>query len=399
MITTDENLVLGTSMPIPWDTLEAIIEGKSAVDLNGMPIRTEEEARDLIFHYGYDLDDPVDLSLVNKLFDDAVEFINTMFLSPTMPDGTSWLELDEPVTKTASIPKRITQDRDLPKLILTASQGKKPYKFWACAILKVMHTLSFLQNNATNQYMKLGSEQILSRFSDIVCSDGDGNVQLLAKDGSWLTIYRFEKKAEKPLESMLIKLLCKPKNVADDIWDRVGVRFITHKTSDVLLVIEILRQHKLLLFPNVVPARSRNTLLDFNDFRYNYEVLNSKSLGQTSSKKRGVTPKTISDLKPLFDQIAVKPPESSDFLENKASLADYRAIHITCRQMIKIPNDDVLNPSRIIFPYEIQLTDKQNHQENKAGKTAHKKYKTKQLVAARRRVLGALLAPIGKAID
>jgi len=43
------------------------------------------------------------------------------------------------------------------------------------------------------------------------------------------------------------------------------------------------------------------------------------------------------------------------------------------------------------FPYEMQIVDLKTHLENMFGRASHEKYKEKQLIAARKRVLGRLL--------
>jgi uncharacterized protein (TIGR04562 family) len=79
---------------------------------------------------------------------------------------------------------------------------------------------------------------------------------------------------------------------------------------------------------------------------------------------------------------------------NKHSSKDYKTIQFTIRQMIRMkypPNSPNPETYSFFFPYEMQVVDLQTHLENMFGKASHEKYKEKQLISARKRVLGKLL--------
>ncbi len=378
---------------LPWETLDAIIEGKSPIDLNSLHVRNHEEASALVLSYGYDLRLADDLAEMQALLRETVEFIENRFLT----DQVNWQEYDEPVLSISKIPEPVRSMTDICELILTAATGKKPEKLWACAILKVLHTLLHLHNNPTLRYFQEASDSIILKFHHLLLPHPDGTFSLLGKHGRHIDLYGFETKYKKPRESILIKLLCKKENVAEEVWDLVGVRLITHIPADALLTIELLREQKVLLFSNIIPTRSRNTLVDFEAFRTDYE----RMLKEMQNGKRH-----FEDINALFKAIPIKPPTTNDFSSNPSSLPDYRSIHITCRHFLNVqppeePDElDLLDDpvgeldahgTRIAFPFEIQILDKANYLENKAGKTAHNVYKLKQVIAARRRVLGRLL--------
>lgn len=378
---------------LPWETLDAIIEGKSPIDLTSMPIKTREEAYDVIFNYGYDTCRKQDREDLGRLFQEAIGFIENRFLT----SHVDWQEIGEPSIPVTEIPIHLKALTHIEDLILVASGGKKPDRQWACAILKVLHTLAHIHNNPTLKYFQEASDSIVSNFHKLLLPQPDGSFCLSDRDGRQINLYGFETKHKKPRESILIKLLCKKENVAEDVWDLVGVRLITHHPIDALLAIDILRSRKVILFSNIIPSRSRNTLLDFEKLRTDYEK-------KLSDIRRGqAAPDSVYD---LLQTLSVRPPQTNDFRDNPSSLPDYRSIHMTCRYFLRLHTDDTdleeldgtdlhlqkyPTDVRLAFPYEIQILDKHNFLENQDGKSAHTLYKRKQLVAARRRVLGPLL--------
>jgi len=385
-----------TAFELPWETLDAIIEGKSPIDLNSIHALSHEEANELILSYGYDLRLEDDAAEMQSLLKETIEFIENRFLT----DRIDWAEHDETVLPLSQIPEPIRSTSDIRDLILMAASAKKPEKLWACAMLKVLHTLVHLHNNPTLRYFQEASDSIILKFHHLLLPHPDGTFSLLGKNNRQIDLFGFETKYKKPRESILIKLLCKKENVAEEVWDLVGVRLITHIPADALLTIELLREQKVLLFSNIIPTRSRNTLIDFEAFRTEYERL----FKDMQTGKRHF--ETIND---LFQAVPIKPPKKpNDFSKNPSSLPDYRSIHITCRHFLNVqpPEEhdelDLLDEpigeldshgSRIAFPFEIQILDKESYLENEAGKTAHSLYKLKQVISARRRVLGRLLLP------
>jgi len=73
------------------------------------------------------------------------------------------------------------------------------------------------------------------------------------------------------------------------------------------------------------------------------------------------------------------------------SSPQYRSLHITCRQLLRLKSGDGSTETRFAFPYEVQILDKVSYLNSKVGQGAHASYKQRQLFAARRRVLGSLL--------
>lgn len=409
---------------MPWETLDALIEGKSPVDLNLMPVKTEEEAFDLVYRYGYDTRLAEDLEETLALIAEAIAFVEHRLLKPP-PNATDWASLDEPETSNAlqEVPAAIKQVQSPEELILMAANSKKPDRLWACAVLKVLHTLVHLHNNPSLHFYQQASDCIISHFHKLLMPMPDGTFNLIDRNGRELNLFGFETKSNKPRESILIKLLCKKEALTEDVRDLVGVRIITHEPVDTVLAVDILRSQKVILFSNIIPSRSKNNLLDFEQLRTQYER------AQVAIENGKLSAKNTLE---LLRSIPLKFGPHQDFSkENPSTLPDYKSIHITCRHFLRFKSDspfliykpnteelpflpvekaiedgfDLLDEKaptevteslqtqgdiRLAFPYEIQLMDKHSYLENQSGKSAHSLYKQNQIATARRRVLGPL---------
>jgi uncharacterized protein (TIGR04562 family) len=367
-----------SGLELPWEVLSAMIQGRSSIDLTTMPVYNREQAMSMIYNYGFDLTLPEDRAEMESYFIEAVNFIEHRFLHP----GLDWVAHGEPPSPRENIPKSLSASRDVVELLLVASQKEHPHRLWACALLKVMHTLVYIQNSPLYKYHAQASETILSRFQSVLQPEKDGNVLLSGRHNRKLNLYTFEAKRHKPRESILIKLLCKKENVAENVWDLVGVRLVTFHPAEAILAVDILREAEIILFPNVIPSRSRNTLIDFAHFRELYE----RSL---DGYKQGKV--NLAEMQRLFETDEFQTPLESHADQNPLSSPQYRSLHITCRQLLRLKSGDGSTETRFAFPYEVQILDKVSYLNSKVGQGAHASYKQRQLFAARRRVLGSLL--------
>jgi uncharacterized protein (TIGR04562 family) len=368
-------------LELPWEVLSAMIQGKSSIDLTAMPVYSREQAISMVYNYGFDLKQPEDQAEMEAYFIEAVNFIEHRFLNP----GMDWLAQGEPASPVERIPKAVTSSRDVIELLLLAAQKDHPHRPWACALLKVIHTLVYIQNSPLYKYHALASETILSRFREVLLPEEDGSVLLVGHKGRRLKMYAFEAKHHKPRESILIKLLCKKENVAENVWDLVGVRLVTYHPAQAILAVDILQEAKIILFPNVIPSRSRNTLLDFNHFRTLYET----SLEEYKQGKIN-----LAQMQRLFETDEFVAATEVHANQNPLSSPQYRSLHITCRQLLRLKSSEGVTETRFAFPYEVQILDKASYLDSKVGQGAHASYKQRQLFAARRRVLGNLLTPV-----
>lgn len=384
--------------------LDVLIGGRSFLDSkNGFrgTFKNEQAADQFLHAYGYDLQDPIERAELQGTLQEALRFVRSYFLKPSNPDGLA-LEMPKKILE-------LTEIRDL--LLFASSESQVELRHWACAILRVMHTLSHVDRDMRTHYFKDIQTQILDRFYRQLHRDEHGQLYLgrTPDDHLRVNLVEFQVKPQKARDSTLMKLLHKPESVAEELFDRVGVRFITKNRVDAVRVIQYLERSHVVVSANIKPSRSRNTLIDANGFRVTLEQELPRLLHGEIQE---------ADLRDLLENTPLPSPRPG---ENPFSSEHYRAIQFTCRQLIKIKNplsehirdlkqvargmtvDPVLlaaidkvdqryiqRVARFFYPFEIQVLDEVSYHENEKGRSAHVEYKKAQQQAALRRVMGAL---------
>ena len=223
-----------------WEVLEVIAGGRSAIDESrGLRLKTAQDVIRFMDCYGYDVDNPIEKAELFGNFQEALSFIRKYFLQPDNPDG---LKLE--------VPRKIAELTDVQNLLQYASSlsdnpdtSGTSTGFWACAILKVMHTIAHIDKDLRTHYFAEIQKQILDRFYKHIHSDEKSQLYLGrdARDPDRVDLVLFDTKPKKSRDSVILKLLHKPENVAEDIFDRVGVRFVTKTKYDALRVVKFLR--------------------------------------------------------------------------------------------------------------------------------------------------------------
>lgn len=395
-----------------WEVLDVIVSGRSSIDSPiGFQLQTLDEADRFVQSYGYYLDNSIEQAEILGNFREALNFIRKNFLQPENPDG---LRLE--------VPKKILGLTDIRELFLLANlrgvnqttdpQGKI-LRGWACALLKVMHTIAHIDKDLRASYFSDIQQQIFDRFYRVIHrQDEDGRLYLGEKDDDpyRVNLDAFETKPKKSRDSIILKLLHKPENVAEDIFDRVGIRFITETPLGALLVVKYLKDKMIVMPPNIKPSRSRNTLIDLDTFKAQLGDLLARAERGELDENQLVTAL----------EAAAQPPKVNP--ENPHSSEFYRAIQFTCRQFIKLKNplyedlkelkllakskqygDEILKTMeridlkyiqreiRFFYPYEVQVVDHKSNEENERGKSAHSEYKRAQVMTAMKRVMGDLV--------
>ncbi len=398
-----------------WEFLDAIVGGKSLIDTPlspaGFSLRNAEDADDLLRAYGYNLEDPIERAEVFGNFHEALNFVRKNFLQPENPDG---LKLE--------IPRKILECTDIRDLLLMvgfAYPGQRADVFgaqlrdWACSLLKVMHVIAHLDKDIRTSYFTEIQKQILDRFYRCVQRDETGQLYLgiRADDALRVDLIGFESKPKKSRDSMLLKLLHKPENAAEELFDRVGIRLITRTRVDALRVIKLLKDEHLIMPANIKPSRSRNTLLDLERARRVATPFLSELEKETITEDQFL----------LELENALKVPEPQG-AENPHTSQHYRSLQFTARHLVKLTNplyDDlkslktvvkstpgldeavrlriealdlkyVQKEVRFFYPYEVQIVDNASHEENQKGRSSHSEYKRAQVLTALKRVMGNL---------
>ncbi len=395
-----------------WETMHTIISGRSAIDLSHLRMAGtgRQDAHEFLKRYGYDLDVPSHLADVEGIRVEALGFVR----------GVLAHGLDGVV-----IPEAFDTMPILDLLLLAAGQGRpgesatvdarRAYDIdmaWACAVLRVMHTIAHAVNYFQDNYYREIRARILDRFVQQVRTDEDGSQYLHAKSFD-VPLRRFEVKETKPLRSVVLKLLQKQENVAYDLFDHIGVRIIVEKPVDALFAVRALREEHTIMYPNIKPTRSRNTLMDLG--AYDAHVRTCLLRYQTGELGEVETVEAIRSF--------VQQPSGAAQVEwNPYSSDKYRSIQFTCRQMIRFENPlftrltdaqavarkhlegealaemlaalstvGVEPEIQFFFPYEVQVMDITSYEAATSGRAAYAEYKARQIASARQRVMPKVL--------
>jgi uncharacterized protein (TIGR04562 family) len=360
---------VAVNLEFPKQLMKTVIGGFSTIDIPRLDFHSLEEAGEFIKTYGYDLGKPDEVEAIWKIFDQAIEMMQKYVLETTekIPDVLCSRE----------------KVQDIRRLLLYAStrdHAQNVMQLWSCAILRVMHCVAHVENDLFFNYTSEIQDQILKPIQSRVVSLPHGELYIGDKDEvDQIPLMKFEVKAFKEKHSMLIKTLSKPETVAIDIFDKMGVRFVTGTVFDAFRVIRYLRLHNVICFANVVPNQSRNTLFPTNLFLEAVDEL-------IESKKPVEAEEVEAKLKTMMASESHRAKYREKF--NPFSDEGYKVIKFICRQLIKIKTNTGF--VRFFYPYEIQIMDYQTYVSNLAGSAAHGEYKRRQRKAARDRVLGEI---------
>ena len=359
--------------------------------------------------YGFDVHDPVQKAELFGIYQEAIQFIKRYFLKEGNAQG-----LD------VAVPNRFYAILDVQELLLIATNKKsdedstKEEMIWAGVILKVMHTILHADKDLRYRYFSTIQTQIFDRFYKFIQRDENNSLYLGTGDevGS-IPLVEFETKAKKTRESIIIKLLHKRENVAEELFDRIGVRFVTKSKVDSLRVLKFLYQNYITIVNNIKPSRSHNTLVDMEKFKTGYFEILKESL-KSELEEREFAEK----LENLAEECSVYGKSEA---VNVHSSTEYKAIHFTCRQLIKYRNpflkefnevkrlakeqeesdlakkilsldtSSIARDVRFFYPYEVQITDIKSHLKNTEGEASHLEYKKSQLNSAMKRLFRPLI--------
>lgn len=392
-----------------WSTFDIMAGGTSSLDANNYfsAFDEKEEALNFLKGYGYDIGNPIESAEMFGNFQEALQFIKRYCLK----EGNSY-GLD------FQIPNLFYTITDVSELLLITTKNM-PDKvtdeesIWASIILKVMHTILHLDKDIRHQYFTTIQTQIFDRFYRYLGRDGEQLYMENDDKTNRIPIVEFDTKSKKSRESTIIKLLHKKENVAEELFDRIGMRFITQTKTDCLRLMNFLHENYIVSVNNIKPSRSQNTLMDLDIFKETHRKLTREVLRNNISEEDYVKKlEAIADI------------SHKDFVtDNNHTSKSYAAIHFTCRQLIKyrspfyrqfldlkkfakktdkeseitkkllsIDTSSIARDIRFFYPYEVQITDEKSHKRNSDGVASHEEYKKSQLVSAINRLFRDLLA-------
>jgi uncharacterized protein (TIGR04562 family) len=393
-----------------WETLDVILSGKSSLDAKRyMPhFESAEHVHGYLNGYGFDMNNPVEAAELFGNFQEAIQFIKRYFLKEGNPDGLEY-----------TVPNIFYTITDISELFLmvTGSNYTKSHleeSIWAGIILKVMHTILHADKDLRYRYFSTVQTQIFDRFYKYLHRDSADNLFLKNEDESFVVpLFNFETKSKKTRESIIIKLLHKQENVAEEVFDRIGIRFVANTQIDVLRIVKFLYANNIIVVNNIKPSRSINTMFNLPQLKENFYKLLKQGIRDQLNEKQ-----FIDEFEKISKEARPVTAERGD--KNTHTASSYRAVHFTCRQLIKYKNpfmnefskirriakkeeselaqkilaldtSSIASVVRFFYPYEVQITDKESYLENLEGSASHEEYKKSQLKSAMHRIFKPLI--------
>lgn len=387
---------------LPGEVLDAIIGGGSALDLPRLAVSDRASAMRFLHRYGYDLDEPAHRAAVERVRHEALGFMRGVLLHSLglpMPTDFDSIEILDLLMQASRAPDQ-------------GDRAEQLQQAWSCAMLRVMHAVAHADNFFQHNYYRQIRESILERFVALVKTLPDGS-QVLAGATFDVPLVRFEVKQQKPLRSVVLKLLHKRENVAADLFDHIGVRIIVRRPADALLAVCALHEQHAILYANVKPTRSHNTLIDVDAFGAKARQLVAQCKAGALDADAAVA---------MLAAFETRPDRTEPVAWNAHSSRKYKSIQFTCRQMIRFANplhrrlartrkiarrhldgdalQEVLDATSLLgvesdiqffFPYEVQIMDIASYAEAIEGRAAYAEYKDRQVDSVRERVFGRLL--------
>lgn len=385
-------MVNSSSLNFDWDALWSATEGRSYIDIPKLNVHSKQEARLFLLAYGYDVEDPHVREELWKIHFEAVAFLRDSLLD----EGES-------------IPQEFlsrNQHSDVVKLLLEASrQSPEASSRWSCAILRVMHIISHLDNDVRFENFKFAREQIFHRFDSMIQKAENERRWIFSQGDQNVRMVRYFKKERKDRSSILIKLLSKPKAMVEAIYDRIGFRFVTDTKWEAFQLIRMMVDSGVVSPANIHPQRSFNTLIPTQQFREFVEDLRHQLKNNVIDE---------AEARHLLLRLEGETGVSLGSARNRFTSSWYRAVQFTCRQLIVAPDptyrfwtalreeliarpniEEILKEIPITlrekrtfyYPFEIQVLDKESYVEAIGGRSRHREYKARQRLMARNRVL------------
>ena len=394
-----------------WDALDVVVGGKSALDSKNflVPMRTQDEVHQFLRGYGLDVNDPVSKAELFGNFHEAIQFIKRFFLREGSPDGLDY-----------KMPNSLLMISDIPQLFLMAageSDENKEDQLWAEIILKVMHTIVHADKDLRSNYFSIIQMQIFDRFYRYAFRDENEKLFFGEKGtDNVISLVDFETKSKKTRESVIIKLLHKAENVAEELFDRIGIRFVTNTRFDTIRLVKFLIEKNIVIPHNNKPSRAINTMIDLKKFREAHQKLLKMAIRNNLSEDRFVAAMERELVNCGFHV-------ASENERNQFTSKSYQSIQFTCRHLVEYKNPFLLefnelrkiaknsNPEenelarkilnldhslvardiRFFYPYEIQVMDHEAFKENTEGEASHQEYKRQQVLSAQKRLFGKLI--------
>jgi uncharacterized protein (TIGR04552 family) len=352
--------------------LQSVVGGTSAIDLPALNFKSLKEADAFLAAYGFSADQPQDLERLWYFHRRALVLMHDKL-------GFTLEEIPEQIRD----PKLLKDPREL--LLLASSMENPELQKWACAMLRCIHVFVHAENDLFASFAEEIQKQILSPFQNCVYHDGTTGTTFLKPleegEGTPIELKGFESKPFKTSTSTVIKLLAKPNALAMSVFDKLGVRFITHSVFDTFRVVRFLVEENLISFPHIMPDQSTNNVYPVELFLRACAELAPKAAGMSEQ-----------DLDQYFIDYLLAHRTEGEFLrkENAFSGNDYQFIKFISRKLIRVQVPGQKGDFSFFYPFEVQIVDRDSHKKILSGPSEHQAYKERQRQAARKRIFPEL---------
>lgn len=348
--------------------LKTLLGGVSALDLQHISIDSVEEAHEFFSSYGFDWNNEADRKELLAVFQKALVFLQTEILQ------------DEDKFPEELI--RYEELKDLRKLLVFINDKSTHSSFelrrWAGALLKIMHVIVHFSHDMYSTFPEEIQKQILGPFEEHLFTDPSHGNPYLRKNSAdeVIKLYRFDKKPVKDFRSSVLKLLAKRKLFALNLYDNIGIRFVTWNVFDAFRVVRYLMANALVNPFHTLTDQSVNTIYPLNLF--------SEVMDELRTLKTDVDDNDVDVA--LFKKLSENHTRAEYLLkENNFSGEGYKFMKFVSRRLISVNVNG--HKHRFFYPFEVQILTRDAYLESIQSEQAHHEYKKRQKVSARKRLL------------
>jgi uncharacterized protein (TIGR04552 family) len=385
---------------LAWQEFDLVLGERRLIDALQMQIPSLQRADDFLMQCGLNSSEAAQRQQLERMLGEAQHFLRHVLMSAQ--EREKW-----------PIPSAIKESDDVRRLLVLSSDQRPCQRYlriWSCALLKIMHAIASLEFSGKLQDLSLARQIIFSRIHKNLVQSESGTFAFHHPCGDQIPLTAIDWKEEKTRKSTILKLIHKPENLVDDVYDYFGVRFVVKTPADISLLLDGLIRSDIVIPHQVMALRSRNNLIDFRKgkrlLKLTKDLVLHGGIDQQEAQEH-------------WQRIDWTPDARKQSLlrSNRFSGANYRSIQLTVRHLVRLKNRahkavtalstqleryqnvsrsdhwlDKLVPPEITryFPLEIQLFDQESYVDSRFGPASHQAYKANQLKAARTRILGPL---------
>jgi uncharacterized protein (TIGR04552 family) len=322
------------------DAVRLVLRGDSIIDWHRLDFTGPHEVDEFLSAHEFYQDDERDRERLEQLKSEAIGYIRRTFEFP--------------------VPKSLERT-SVPELLMVAT-GRGPKQVCACAILKCMHIINYLDGRELLFVLPLSDQEVFHLVEEkvfrVIGTMLAGGFPIIEFVGG-----------RKKKDSLYTKLLSKEETTAAQIYDKLRFRIVTRSKDDLLPIVQYLTK-RLFPFSYVVPRQSVNSIFDLRAY-----CEGDPHLGPMWTETQGGD-------------------DGLSAVENRFSAEAYRVLHFVVDMPVRLPRKYLdrapASASRfgqvIFVTCEFQLVDRETDANNEMGEASHAKYKDRQKRAVMRRL-------------